>query len=333
MLIQNIISTQRILKLRIKSLIPTAEEKERPDLGGLHFFNGKDADKKIEKKVKGDNIDFDISDVKDAIDTRLRPLEKKVSEIKKDVVKLRADIKDKMQILHVQLCRDFRLIIRDELRGIKDVGDKQVDSDSDDDSESDEGGDVDDDDEADEANEADDVVDEDADVFKGNYNDDDEVGDDGLKADEKNDEFENEVVKECEVDVMVEDRHVVEDVDDGSKLNKNNDGDDVSDFVEKNDGNEIEYANEVGRDVMVEEHHEIIINDDQENVKIANNDDMPTFDILSQCTEKEIVVYVAAEAMTRRWHEEARESNSDIFWTKIRKKMKGGKIEGLLTPS
>lgn len=222
--------------------------------------------------MKVDNIGFDISDVKDAIDARFRPLEKKVSEIKKDVGKLRVDIRDEMQVLHVQVCWDFKFIIRDDLRGIKGVGDKQDDGDSVDDSDFDDAGGDDDDDEAG------DVADEDDDVFKGNYNDDDE---DGLKVDEKKDKYETEAVKECEHDVMIEEPHVDKDVDDGSKLNKNVDGDDVSKFIEKKDDNEIEIVNEIERDVMVEEPHEIKNNDDEENVKIGKNNDMSSFDILS----------------------------------------------------
>lgn len=269
-------------------MIPTDDENERLDLGRFQFFSGRDAHKNVEKKSKDDNIGSDISVIKDAIDKRLRPLEKKVFEIKKDVVNLRAD----MKILHVQLCRDFRLIIRDELRGIKDGGVKEVDSDSDEESDSDEGGDADDADEADDSDEADDVVDEHA----GEVGDDglkaDEVGDDGLKDDEKNDEFVNEAGNEGD-DVMLEDRHVVDDVKDVMDENRHvvedvveevvedvmvearhfvedvvEDVGDVSDFVKKKDDNESEYGNEVELDGMVEEHHEIISNVVQEIVKV-----------------------------------------------------------------
>lgn len=218
-------------------MIITAEEKDRLDLGDFYFFNGKDGDKKVDKKVKADNIGVDISVVKEAIDVRSKPLEKKVSELKKEVSelkkefgKLRTDIKDEMQLLHVQLCRDLRSIIRDELRAIKDVGDKKLDSDSDDNSDN-----AGDDDEGDEG---------------------DEGGEGGEAADDAADE---------DADVMVEEVHVDEDVDYGSKVNKKNDGDDALEEVEKKGGNEIELGHEFGDDVSI-----FVENNDVNVIEIAN---------------------------------------------------------------
>lgn len=93
--------------------------------------------------------------------------------------------------------------------------------------------------------------------------------------------------------------------DDGSKVNEKDD--DGGSKVDEKDDDETETVKEVDHDVTLEESHyvghgsdvsnqfEIKNNDDEDNVNIGMNNDMPSFDILSQSTGKELVVYVAAE--------------------------------------
>lgn len=96
--------------MRIKNIIPKDDEKDRLDLGGFHFFNGNDGgsnvvDIKVDKIRKGGDMGFSLSDVKNIIDARVRPLEEKVIEVKKDIEKLGVDLKDE---LHVFLYRDLQ---------------------------------------------------------------------------------------------------------------------------------------------------------------------------------------------------------------------------------